>query len=497
MDARRVPWLVASGALVLVLAVTHRYPLGVSFDSVAYAGAASSLIERGRLDVPLTWWDSDAAYAPLSHFPPALPVILAAVGRVFGLDPYTGARWLNAACIFGTVLVAAAPVADSALALLVLSALLAGPSFIAMHLWLWSEPLFLLLVVVAVRLGVRARAEAGALRPLILLGLCCGVATLTRYAGASLFVGFIILIATSKVSRAERVRRLLWYGGTYLATVLPWLWWLSTTAGAPRPFEFVAEDPWTEIGRPIARIVVDWFLPASLPLRQGLAIFATALVALALRTWRARTRDGTRIGPTAHVTLVLLAVHVAFLVSARLFADPAMPFDERILSTAMILTAIALAHLAKAMYGARVPVIAGMLAAGVAFVNVVATAPHVLYAVRHGHGYSSADWAGSETIAWLRHASPGLTIFSNAPDVICARLPVTAKYTPAHYEAERLAEFTARVGHAAPAVVVLFDDPHVGWMLARKELVDLPGRDDTRTFPDAVVLGWGRTGLRE
>ena len=77
--ARGIAWLAAALALALVLAVTHRHGLGVSLDSVVYAGAAASLLERGALEVPLTRWDSDKSYAPLSHFPPALPVTLAGV----------------------------------------------------------------------------------------------------------------------------------------------------------------------------------------------------------------------------------------------------------------------------------------------------------------------------------------------------------------------------------------------------------------------------------
>jgi pimeloyl-ACP methyl ester carboxylesterase len=61
---------------MLVLAVTQRHGVGISMDSVAYARAAERLLEQGKVEVAVTPWDSDARYAPLSHFPPALPIAL-------------------------------------------------------------------------------------------------------------------------------------------------------------------------------------------------------------------------------------------------------------------------------------------------------------------------------------------------------------------------------------------------------------------------------------
>jgi len=492
--ARLLPWLAATGALVLVLAVTHRHGLGVSLDSVAYARAAESLVERGRLEIPLTSWESEASYEPLSHFPPALPLIFAAVVRLLDVDPYTAGRWLNAACIFGTALMALLPVADSAVAVLTVAALLVGPSFVTMHVWLWSEPVFLLLVVLSARLAVRARTESATLRDVMLIAACAGLATLTRYAGLSLFAGLGLLLLFSAVSLKAKVRRIVWYCGFYTATVLPWFWWLSAIGAAPRSLGLYTENAWHGIVRPALRTVVGWFLPASLPLLPALAGVATVFVVLALVCiQRARAREDFHIGPVAYVAAVLLVVHVGFLVVARLIADPSMPFDERILSAALVLTALGLGEVAKSLYPVGLPVIPSVLLGVVALGNVMGTAPQLVHTVRHGEGYLSDPWTGSETIAWLRSAPPGLTIFSNAPDLICAWLPVTAKYTPAHYEMARLAELAARVDGSAPAVVVLFDDPHAGWLLPRAQLMDALTPDETRVLSDGVILSWGTT----
>ena len=486
---RSRPWLAAFAALLLLLVVTHRHGVGLSLDSVVYARAAQSVAERGTLDVPLTWWDSDQSRTQLSHFPPALPLALAAISESTGASPYEAARWLNAACVFATLLVALLPIADSTFALLVMTALLIAPWFATLHLWLWSEPLFLLLALLAFRLGVTVQARGATTGRILLLGLCCGLATLTRYAGVSLFAGFGLLLLLSRDAFGAKLRRLLWYGGAYAVTTGPWAWWLSTTAEAPRSLGLYTEHAWSRVVLPMARTLVGAFVPSSWPLPVAIGLLAGGFF-FAARAYARHPRGSAelRIGSTVYVAGVLIVAHVIFVVAARLFADAGIPMDERIFSMALLLVAVALSDVAKSLFPTGMPVIPGVLAAGIALSNVVATAPHVAYAVRHGHGYLSEDWAGSETLAWLRSAPPELTIFSNAPDVICAWLPVTAKYTPAISESDRLAEFAARVGRAAPAAVVLFDDPHAGWLLPRDRVEDISLPHDVRVFSDSLVL---------
>ncbi|HET9061770.1 MAG TPA: hypothetical protein VFO62_00640 [Candidatus Binatia bacterium] len=483
--SRLLPWIAASGAMLSMLAATHRHGLGVSLDSVVYAGAAESVAERRTLDVPLTWWDAETARVPLSHFPPAVPLALAAVGGSTGADPYVAARWLNAGCIFVSVLLATRPIATSPFALIVMFALLAGPWFTTMHLWLWSEPLFLLLALVCVRLAATVSSQSGRTGRIAALGVCCGLATLTRYAGVSLMAGVGLLLLLSREPRAVKIRRLLWCGGAYVATVGPWLWWLATTGGAPRSLGIYTEDAWSRVVVPLVRTFADVFVPSSWPLPTAIAVIGAAVLLVVRTDASSAPREAA---PTALVCGVLLAVNVAFVVGARLFADAGIPMDERILSTAVLFLAIALSDLAKVAYPIGLPVVASVLVACVAVGNVFSTAPHFLHAARHGHGYLSEPWVSSETLAWLRDAPRDLTIFSNAPDVVCAWLPVTAKYTPASDEADRLAEFATRVQSAAPAAVVLFDDPHEGWLMSRDLLKDVPVAHEVRSFSDGVVM---------
>jgi hypothetical protein len=475
-----------------LLIATRPHGLGISTDSVSYAGAAESLLARGTLEVPLTWWDVDGESVRLSHFPPALPVALALVAGVLGVDVLTAAQWLNAGCLFGTTLAATSWVAGEPFALLVLAALLAAPWFVSEHLWLWSEPLFFLLVVAAFRLGVTTlRSPADPVR-VAALGVLCGLATLTRYAGGALFLGFVVLIASSRQPWRARIERMVWFGLAYAATVLPWFAWLSVEGVAPRTWGFYPRNLWMHVGRPFVEVAVRWVVPPRVPWRWALLLCA-ALVGIALVLGRRRIRAAPDRDLPARAALVLFAVYVLFHVAARLFADPGLSFDQRLLSPAMLLLALGVSQVAVASRPRSLPVIPSVILVAVAIGNASATAKQLSHAARHGDGYASQDWAGSETIAFLRTVSPDVTIFSNAPDVIRARLPRRAKYTPGEYESTRLAEFAARVEQARPSLVVLFDDLHQGWLLPRDQLLGLRP-DATRTFRDALVMSWEAPG---
>lgn len=485
----RVPIVAAACALLVVVVATSRYGIGVSTDSVSYEGAALSLLERGTLDVPLTWWNEGHSRTPLAHFPPAMSLVLAAAGGALDLGPRATALLLNAVLIVATTLLVVAPVAGSSAAALSVCALLAGPSFVAVHFWLWSEPLFLLLTACAVRLGAAALGERTVSPRIALLALCCGLATLTRYAGLSLFAGFAIVLMYGRETVGAKARRLACYVAVYGATLAPWAWWLSSRAGAPRSLSYHPGDLWREVLRPLTRTLSSWFVPPAIPLPAAVALLVVSAGVMALLcSRRARVDERFHVRPVAYVAATVLVVHLAFLFTARIFADPGLPMDERILAAALLLTAVGLGELVRALFPHDVPALLALAIACLALVNVTATAPQAVAASRRGLGFTGADWSRSATIAWLADRPRDLTLFSNAPDAICTRLPVTAKYTPEHYDEDRLDLLRARVEESAPAAVVLFDDPHGGWLVRRRVLEQVFAAHARRDFADGVVF---------
>ena len=108
-----IPYTLAAMLLTVFFVVTNEHGLGLSTDSVSYLGAAHSLLTTGILQVPLTVWNSETQYAPLTHFPPILPVLLSVLSWSLDTTPVWAGRWLNGVCIFSTSLALLFPMTKS------------------------------------------------------------------------------------------------------------------------------------------------------------------------------------------------------------------------------------------------------------------------------------------------------------------------------------------------------------------------------------------------
>ena len=490
---RVLPYLASLVFLGVFLMATAKEGVGVSTDSVFYAGAAQSFRDSGSFQVPLTWWDEDAATAPLSHFPPLLPLVLAGLSALLKTDPVTAGRWLNAACIFLTSLALLCPLANGFLQFFVVTALIAGSSFIDLHLWLFSEPLFLLLAVLCFWLGVGLLQGGIAYRGLVLLAVTCGLATLTRYAGVFLYIGFTAVFLLYPTDWKHKIKLLCLFTGGYVLTVLPWFLWLSATGSAARHLSLYSHGFGNQILKGLIPTIAHWLIPYWLPKAIQVVLFLGGLAWVAMSIARRYLTAGDAfLRSPLYLSLVLGTVYLSFVAASRLFADPAIPFDARILLPFLLFAALALGYLLEALSGKSIgAVIVLAILALTAVGNIRAETAGLRWAARYGNGYNNRYWKTSETIAWLRRLPEGVTIYSNAPDVICALLPVTAKFTLPRWQADSLPAFAQRVAETAPAVVVLFDDLHdAGWILPRKAYDELKS-DATRDFGDSLVLSWG------
>jgi hypothetical protein len=478
----RVVQRAAAAALAgVVLVATGVHGVAVSTDSVSYATAAAALAERGVLEVPLTEWREPGAHVPLSHFPPLLPVVLAATRTALGIDVFAAAAVTNAVCIGATTLIIVRLAGMSPLATATALALLVGPSFVGVHLWLWSEPLFLTLVALCLA-RVVAFLDDGRERDAVLCGLIAGLATLTRYAGVFLVAGAVVVLARRGRAAVRPIALVLVAFG---AVVLPWLARLAATGRSARTLGLFTDGILDALVADAPRAILAWAAPTSLtrPVRLALAVVVAFVI---VATARGRT---LRAAPAIVGGLALAASYGAVIVLARLTVDTAIPFDARVLVPALVALVPAVSDLLGRASGTfRRATVASVV--GLVFLaNVGATASEVV-AARAGRGFTAPAARASETIAWLRALGPDVTIFSNAPDAIAAQLPIAAKYTPMGWEGGDVAAFADRVAAVRPAVVVLFaSDPHAGWLLPSAALADLPS-DARRTFADGTVLVW-------
>src|SRR3990172_3099143 len=78
------------GAIILLLVVT-RWGIGLSPDSAIYIAGARSLLEGHGISFPL----GAGRWQPITAWPPFYSIVLAVLGLP-GVDPWIGARFLNA-----------------------------------------------------------------------------------------------------------------------------------------------------------------------------------------------------------------------------------------------------------------------------------------------------------------------------------------------------------------------------------------------------------------
>ena len=148
----------------------------LSDDSFSYIKPARDII-------------SGLPYQFNAHYPPGLPLILAAIGKLTSLDPIDGIRYINALCFGLNIFLSGLLVKNASkspfFGVASASLVLLAQPMIEVHAWAMSEALFISLVLSCLTcLGQYLETrQISWLIPSIILA---GFASLTRYAGTAL-----------------------------------------------------------------------------------------------------------------------------------------------------------------------------------------------------------------------------------------------------------------------------------------------------------------------
>ncbi|HEX6059441.1 MAG TPA: hypothetical protein VFZ11_10540, partial [Gemmatimonadaceae bacterium] len=215
---------------VLVALAAGPWPVGVFFDDGLYLVLAKSLAtgEGYRyLNLP------DAPVA--AKYPPAWPALLALLWRIAPRFPENVALFkLANACLMGVAAGGIAHFVRRRLALPPAGAALVGVAsaltipVLAVATVLYSEPLFLALLVPTLLLADRA-AEEGRVRDAVLAGALCGVLALVRSIGvAAPAAAILVLLARRRFLPGAAL------AGATALLLAPWQLWVAAHS-APMP----------------------------------------------------------------------------------------------------------------------------------------------------------------------------------------------------------------------------------------------------------------------
>jgi hypothetical protein len=436
----RVPLAVLLGAIACWFVFSWTQPAGPGLDpdAVQYVSAAKSFATHGTFQVPDDSWDSPDSVDPLTHFPPGLSTVLAAPVAL-GADPLQAARVVNgvaALVTIGMVFLFVSWAEGRAAGTVAAIAVAVTPAVSYVFLDVLSEPLFFALMLVTLACMVwRPRSPLWA-------GLGAAAAAMVRYAGVSVIAAVGVWSLLLPGTLRERVRRAMVALVPGAIALGAWMvrTRLETNGGGIREFKVYGQIvPTLDEG---VRTLVGW----SAPLVGGLWRIAPAIVAAcavlvlardAMRRWSVRERlSGTwsradRSGPpgppgpraafAVAATLVLAACYVAVVVMARLFADPGIPLDERLLSPLMLLAIVAIVITLSngwRVWRRTARIVAAVLLVCWAGASAWVTAQEGAYAVDTGNDYADESWFGSPLIAWVRDHAAGRELYTNYPTAL-------------------------------------------------------------------------------
>jgi hypothetical protein len=399
---------------------------GVTDDSVFYLSGAQSILERGDLSWPVGGEERE----PLTHFPPLYPLVLAGSGWL-GVDIVHDAGLLGAilfgCCVamIGWVVYRHSSSAGASLTAAILA--LVSPIMLGIYTMVWSEVLFLLLLVLTIACLAEAIFRRG-LRAVVVAGILTGLACLTRYAGVSLIAtGFVGLLFLKRGNWRGRI--IASFTFAVIASIPFIVWFLRNTlivgSLANRAFGY---HPITTTNLQSAVYTISvWLLPGTYTFRIRVAavllpglLAGVYLLRNTIMTRRTRNQTLARLAGRLRITWLLVFFEIlygAVLVLSLTFVDASTRLNARILSPAYL---IALLWFFLAFdfrwLSLRTRRLAATFAVGIWLIAVafyvMRSYPDLERMRSEGRGFSGRGWVHSETVRAVRELEQGGVLYS-------------------------------------------------------------------------------------
>lgn len=455
MHISRLAASLALGALAFAgtLAITSGAGPGLDPDSMSYMHAATTLAHGGVLLDVQRDWDSADSTKPLAHWPPGYSITIAAAERV-GLGAVQGARIIGAIAAFVTIAIITwlvGSVAGAGTGVVGGLLVMVTPAVVQVHESVLSEPLFIALLAGTLAAMVRMPA-----RPLV-SGTLAGLASIVRYAGISLAGGVVLWQLVRAGTLRERIVRAA--TAAVPAILLQGAWLLRTVHGAGssaiRQISLYGEI--TSTLREGWRTTSAWLVPGMGEV-WGIFVGAGVAMLIGVAIWEARPLRERHVAAMAAV--LLAACYLGLVLASRLFADPGIPLDDRLMAPLLVLVEVAIVLIVAPAWRAW-PSVAKLLVAvllalwwGAALrVSVISAR----YAVTTGNDFAQDCWRDSPLVAWVRANGGGHALFTNVPEELYFHAGRLSHDLPDEYDPKTAAAFVDTLARRN-ALVVDFDE---------------------------------------
>ncbi len=305
----------------------------LDWDSFNYIASARNLAAGNGYTIPI----DNASDLPMTHYPPALPTVLA-LFQLLGVDALVAIRYLNV-FLFGANLLlfglALRKLTDSAYFGLFGGLLfLLSSIFIQQHAWALSEPLLIFFTLLALWFAGEY-LDASRNRDLWLAALFSALAFLTKYAGAAIGATIIAgLLVSKKFTWRKKLRDVLIVG---LLGFLPGLLW----AGRSYLLTDTLNNRSLGFHPPVMGNLVEafytfygWYIPK--PFLVGyekwfvLATVGAFLAVIGSLIYRRRLQNLISATPTlAWLSLAFMFFYIVVVFFSKTFIDPNIGMSDR------------------------------------------------------------------------------------------------------------------------------------------------------------------------
>jgi len=392
--------------VVLVWLASSQWGLGQTWDSVEYlVSALSSAKGNGFLVI-----GKAGLFEPMSYRPPLYSLLLSA-GLFFGAPLSSWAIVLNICCYIVTVCCVAFSVllVTQRVGTALLSALFVAclPHVVLVHLYIWSEPLFLALASLSFLCLVVAR-ERKALVWICLAAFFAGLSCMTRYVGiAVIMAGWAASWAFFYDRKKNGFSAALIFIG--LSLLLPMLYFV-VRAIVVGPSHALAWGMYLTAEK--CRLLVDtlscWFFPAVWPLVVRSVLFLGVIGYIVSLMVQQRLRKDH---PAAMV-LLFMTVYVLMVLTSSFTVAADVKFDPRLMMPALV----ALACMLPALFlGVGRMKIAGILLLALFSLAFLRTGQLVMAHHERGAGYSGKVVQQSALVEQVKTMADNVDIYTDDP----------------------------------------------------------------------------------
>lgn len=191
---------------IYIMLITGINNLGASPDSTSYIEISRNIFNG----IGLEYYKSDVKN---TQWPPLYPVTLSLYSKIFADDSIIASKFLSAGLLFAAIFIFNMIIIKfqaGYFTIIILNLLLLTSTAMSVFLMIWSESMFILLLLLACYFFINW-IDKNNFWTLFLTAFASGLLILTRYAGLGIFAGIIFFLIFKKEPWRNKLRNIIFY----------------------------------------------------------------------------------------------------------------------------------------------------------------------------------------------------------------------------------------------------------------------------------------------